>query len=241
MFKTDHARARKTAAASKKRAKNLQKKADRDEELQAAQGPQLPECADKHTRASLEKQFETAVARREGGEQTLHALLDEAPFVFHDWADLLQFFEDNGARISRNSLGRWSRGEGLGSPGGFKTGFGPGAEQMLVDAILASDSLGYPMGRREVCALAWEFADDPKIKARFSAEGPTRKWYTGFIERAKLADPGLLLALQRGTDCRTLKWFNTPNVEWWFGLFNKKIRQYGFARAPAEGEEGESV
>jgi hypothetical protein len=234
------AQVRKSVVLTKRKRGHLDAHVAQEKELQAEHGLQLPECTNKHTMASLEAQFRTLEARKEGQEETLESLELAAPFVFDSWDELLEFFKDQGVGFSRDSLGRWAKGLGFVARG-VKPAFDAVSEQMLIDAILLCDGLGQPMGVREICALAAEYAVDPAINARFSDDGPTAKWYKGFIERAKQAVPELVLALQRGTDCRTLKWFNTANIDWWFGLFNDKIRKYGFARAPKDGEEGESV
>lgn len=45
----------------------------------------------------------------------------------------------------------------------------------------------------------------------------------------------------RGTDCKTLKWFNETNINWWFDMFKLKLEKYAFARKPEAGEPGEMV
>jgi hypothetical protein len=54
-------------------------------EQQAVLGPQLEECVDTHTAASLEKQSETVRGRMKENEEKLQSLTDEAPFVFRNW------------------------------------------------------------------------------------------------------------------------------------------------------------
>jgi len=227
----------------KRRRDSLSSKQKKHDEQQAALGPRLQECVDTHTTESLEKQSETVRGRMKETEEKLQSLKDEVPFVFRDWEELLSFFMEEGFCFSKSALARWSNGDCFGNHGG-KVGFDAKAEKMLVDAILLADGLGQTMGTKQILALANEYIDDPAIKARFSEDGPTESWYKGFCERNKREVPELVRALERGTDCRTLKWFNSENVDWWFGLFNQKICDYGFARAPEPGEEvniGESV
>jgi len=99
------AQVRKSVVLTKRKRGHLDAHVAQEKELQAEHGLQLPECTNKHTMASLEAQFRTLEARKEGQEETLESLELAAPFVFDSWDELLEFSKDQGVGFSRDSLG----------------------------------------------------------------------------------------------------------------------------------------
>ena len=203
--------------------------------LQAQLGEVLNSCKDTHTISSLEKKVETSIERMQEAASALQELKAQEKTVFSTIDEILLFFKTMGVDFSQSSLSKWARGEGLGKLG-RGTAIDLDAEKQLMDVILFRDAMGMPMDQKAIRAQAYEWVIDPTIKARFSTNGPTKKWFKAFLARARSRDPTITTAITRGTECRTLNWFNSNNINWWFDVFKTKIIELGFAREPTDEE-----
>jgi len=160
-------------------------------------------------------------------------ILKAAPGFFNSRDELVKFFASRCLPgVSDRSLSRWAKGDSMGRPGRTMV-FDEEAETLLVQTILRLDEAGVPMGQSEICSLAHSLALEGR--SRFGQFGPTTKWYHAFVRRAKARDPHVMLALERGTDCKLLRWYNSKNITWWHGAYVRKILKYGFAQKTPEG------
>ncbi len=238
--RTSRTKTSRSVDSCKRRIQDVITKIDREKASQEMAGPILSVCQDKHTLPSLDAKLVAASVRLEELKSNLEDLERERQFVFKDGADIANFFLGKfNIKFSSKSLLLWASGKKLGKVG-RTTAFNLDAEKALVDALLFLDSLGFCMDGREIRELAGRMASGD-TRLRFGSEGPTEQWYAAFKARAKTMNRGIVHVLQRSTDCRTLKWFNTRNINWWFDQFGRKIKELGLARDPKPGEQGELV
>ena len=192
---------------------------------------------DTHTIPSIENKIETAELRLKEAEAELTRLEGQSNTVFSSTQELLEFFKKMGVSIPPQTLSDWSRGQGLETQIGRPHAMSVEAERKLMEVILYRDKMGMPMDYKAICTQAAAFIVDPKVRQRFSDAVPSKKWFKLFLKRAKKINPSVTTAITRGTECRTLKWFNSNNVNWWFDTFTRKIIELGFARAPTPEEK----
>lgn len=98
------------------------------------------------------------------------------------------------------------------SLGRFKPVFSDVQENEFVDYIKALDGRFYGLTRKDLCELAYQYAEKNKIAHPFKNEMAGEQWFTNFMNR----HPDLSLRQPEPTSIARARGFNKPQVEIFF-------------------------
>lgn len=82
------------------------------------------------------------------------------------------------------------------------------------------------MSRKQILALAGQIP--PGCSTLFAGTEPSKTWFKGWRDRMAEIEPNLTIVLERGAEERSIKWFNSSNVNCWFKKFAELAKKHKF-------------
>lgn len=111
------------------------------------------------------------------------------------------------------------------SLGRFKPVFSEEEENEFVEHIKALDGRFYGLTRKDLCELAYQYAEKNKIQHPFTNDIAGEQWFTNFMKR----HPQLSLRQPEPTSIARARGFNKPQVELFFKNLKTVMDKYNIA------------